>query len=300
MTNDWAAFKAFVRSFLTDVVPGDNLYVMAVAEFVKAKFAREVEHDIELHNSYMQSYLVYRQRLIGYKYSVVGNLTNAVKGLITNDANRQGTGSLLDGMIAQGRDDIEGLSVLVEGLTRQGVIDIQSYIPIYRTGQETTFADTDFELEGKASKGKLPVGAQIIDASFVQTSTGNKTPLNLSDWRDRQELISGNAVLNDNTFYLCLDPWGIYFYVYPPVDVDHTVKLVWDGLKVDFADGDVVMPPFDEAMAQVVAEYVKGHIARDVLRDYAMSQMCLKPQVGTYYTKRRRLGLDAMDRQRTR
>ena len=62
----------FVSMFWTGVkinfadgefTPFDEGMVMAVAEFVKGKIAREINHDIEGHNSYMTTYGAMRSRL---------------------------------------------------------------------------------------------------------------------------------------------------------------------------------------------------------------------------------------------
>ena len=305
MTNDWLGFKAAVRGYLSDVVPTDGLYALAVAEYVKAKFAREVDHDLDFYNAYMQSYLVYRQRLLGYAHSNPTALVAAVQSLITIDANRQGTSDFLTAMIGQAREDIEGQGPSIDGLIQQGVIELESFIPIYRTGQISTFTVANLTQECQASKGALPVGAQVRSAYIARASDADADlePLIMTSWirhgdhwREDCDILPTNREHHDHR--LCIDQWNVSFFIIPLLDATHQVKLVWDGIRMTFNPADVVTPPFDLEMAQVVAEYVKGHLARDVQKDYAMAAMILKPQVGSYYLKRRKLYLDAEDRQR--
>ena len=296
--NTWADFKTLVRSLLTDGQRCDEVYTQAVAAFVKSRMEREFNNDLELAASYLQEYVLLRNRLLGYQSALDdAALTTSVNVLITVDADRQGTDAYRTAAIAEARLDLEGVSATVENLIRQGTIDVQSAVDIYKCGQETTLLSGDLTPEGKASKGTLPAMAQLRDAYWVPVDSGTHTiPLNPFPWDQREMLICGKAAINGNHFHLCIDPWGKNFFVYPQVDDKHKIVLTWDGVKVNFQETDVV--PFDEPMAGVVAEYVRGCYARDIMGNHALYQSVMRPQVGSYYAGRRRLYLDSQDRTR--
>tara|TARA_B100001123_G_C15298026_1_gene1019955 strand:+ start:495 stop:1280 length:786 start_codon:yes stop_codon:yes gene_type:complete len=58
-------YQSIDRAFTnTDTVPfSDEEVIMAVAEYVKAKLAREVDRDLPLHNSYITSYMAMRRNI---------------------------------------------------------------------------------------------------------------------------------------------------------------------------------------------------------------------------------------------
>jgi len=68
----WSQFISLVLSILTDAQPSDETFTIAVAEYVKAKTAREYDRDVARHDSYWRGYLQQRDRLVGYQYSNPG------------------------------------------------------------------------------------------------------------------------------------------------------------------------------------------------------------------------------------
>lgn len=207
ITLDDATLKSRVKAILTDVTPSDTTAIQAVAEYVKYKISREVNHDIELAASYYKTYATQKAKLLGYTISISGNtLRAAVNPLITVDANRLGIGdanmfvdkciaeavadisgfdTYLTAQIAQAKIDLTGLNSYInrkidlakadiiaygsqlDVLMRQAVIDIQSHIILYRAGHQTNYALADVAAEGSTSKGNLPGGMVMRDAYFV-------------------------------------------------------------------------------------------------------------------------------------
>jgi len=124
-------------------------------------------------------------------------------------------------------------------------------------------------------------------------SLTNPVPLLPFPWKDRSALISGRQSINGNSFYLCIDPYGKTFFVYPEVDDNHQVTVNWDGIRNTFASTDCV--PFDEECAGVVAEYVNAWMAKG-RNDWSTWGAAMKPAIGSYTTKLRKLFLNAQNR----
>jgi hypothetical protein len=81
-------------------------------------------------------------------------------------------------------------------------------------------------------------------------------------------MIRGEEPVNDGNCRIAIDPLGYTFFVYPEVTEGWVLSLTWDGLKLDFQDGEET--PFTEEAAGAVAEYVKAKIAREVDRDIGL------------------------------
>lgn len=81
-------YDGLKKSFLdADVTTFDDSVVEAMGNFVKAKISREVDRDLELHDSYWASYLIDRSRLfldardrVTMKYSLGSELPDAIDG----------------------------------------------------------------------------------------------------------------------------------------------------------------------------------------------------------------------------
>src|SRR3954469_24847264 len=109
----WLEFKELVKSLLSDGQRNDTAYTLAVAEYVKAKFKREGDQDLPLHDSYVRTYVMMRMRLLGYEYAGT-TLEADVKPMISVDAGRNA--AFLTAMVSQAQADIEGLGPMVDGL----------------------------------------------------------------------------------------------------------------------------------------------------------------------------------------
>lgn len=75
-------------------------------------------------------------------------------------------------------------------------------------------------------------------------------------WQDRFSLnyIPDNCQNKTAPARILIDREAFSFWLWPQLDSDHTISLFWNGIKVDFSDGDLV--PFDESAQQAVKEYV--------------------------------------------
>jgi len=232
---------------------------------------------------------------MGNDWKSWGEFKSAVRNLLPLDKNRLGL---------QDKTDEDGKLVpgYISLMIRQGVIDLQRFIPAFRKNHETLYYPADFAADGAASRGVLPPFAQVTDAYLWNNEDSTRYPLNPFPWDLRHELTSGQCALIDNNGKLCIEPDAYKFYVYPKVEGQWILSLNWDALldsgKSEFADDELV--PFPEDAEFAVAEFVKGHIRREVDRDMQAFSSYFHPRTGTYMVARRNLSLTVKERTRSR
>lgn len=192
-----------------------------------------------------------------------------------------------------------GASDYVTRLIRLGVLDLQNFIPAYRKGHEDLYLPCDFVTEGAASRGVRPPQAAIQDAFLFNANTQTRYPVNDFPWANRFELVNALVDVKHNNAYISFDPSGENtFYVFPEVTDGWILSLNWDGVKLEFTDNDHT--PFDEQMTQVVADFVRGRIARDIEKDMTLYESYFHPRIGSYSVGRRNLYLKKKDETRTK
>src|SRR5687767_8873287 len=144
-----------------------------------------------------------------------------------------------------------GATSLFDLFLRQGGSELQSLVPSLRVNHETIFRPADVTIDEEASVGNLPEGARPKEAYYYKTDERcYRTPLNLYSWDNRFDLICGSV----NVATISVDPHLKTFYLYPKLETDYALSIIWDGTKLDFTDGETV--PFDEQSVQAVADYV--------------------------------------------
>lgn len=202
----------------------------------------------------------------------------AVKEFLTVDADRLGG------------------TTFVDKILRQGVLDIQHFIPFYQLDHATTYAPADVQDAGVASVGTLPADAKLEDAWFNQTTEECcRHPLFPYNWRNRYDLICGSVGDRcQESYFLAVDPKAQNFYVFPALTDGYELVIYHDGIKLDFDDGDTV--PFDEPMALAVAEYVSAKCARRFDHSLVEHDSYMK----TYALQRQKLFVGTKDRTRLR
>lgn len=189
--------------------------------------------------------------------------------------------------------DRQGLESYVTKIIRQGVIDIQSFIPLYRLGHETIYTSADLTEEGNASVGTLPDQSEPRDAFYVKTEDNCvRQPMWKYDWGNRYDLICGRACLNGCQFAIAFSPQATNFYIYPKVTNGRQFSLFWDGRKLSFGDSDSV--PFDEAVELAVSLFASAHIARKT--NHELSEY--NSYMADFVAQKRRLFIDAQNRTR--
>jgi len=182
-----------------------------------------------------------------------------VKEHLTVDANRRGT------------------ETFVTRVIKNAVIDLQRFIIPYRDGHTTTYAAIDLDEHGSAQLGQFPSGAKP-KAIYFQTTKDGADPECLRNrmdwfpWKDRQVLICGAFRCQRGAYFYAVGPMAKNFIVYPKVSVDEltTILVVWEGLKLNFADVDIV--PWPDEAAEAVAFYVKAQINLNIDRNIPLAQ----------------------------
>lgn len=106
--------------------------------------------------------------------------------------------------------------------------------------------------------------------------------LDFTPWEDRFErMITNQYGVRD--YLYSVSPFSKQFMVHPPLNDSTVLVVAWDGLKMDFADSDVV--PWPEHAAEAIAAYVKSFILRTVDKRPDLAQV----EYGAYIQKRLQL-----------
>lgn len=194
-----------------------------------------------------------------------------------------------------------GLERYLPLILREGVIDLQQFIPAYNKRHETLYYPQDFATEGEASVGTLPPKADIQSVWLCDLARSQRFPVKAYDWERRFDMIyrrKGPAELFPNLITLtaaavqaielinrlpalesiethrhglmAVDPQSETFYLVPRIQQGWVLDVHWNGRKLDFKDEELV--PFDEEAAYAVAAWVKAKIAFQIDRDPNRSQ----------------------------
>lgn len=198
-----------------------------------------------------------------------------VNDQLTVDANRRGTEAFRLRMI------------------KNAVVDLQRNIVAYRDGHTTAYTEGSLDDMGYAQLGAFPAHAKpkaiwYLNAEDEADTDCNRLRMTFFDWKDRNALVCGGCCCYPGTYVATISPMGKQFMIYPKVaDADLTsILLVWEGLKSEFLDGDIV--PFPPEAAEAVAYYVKSRIFLNVNNNAQMGQV--NDQL--YKLKRRELAID--------
>jgi hypothetical protein len=79
-------------------------------------------------------------------------------------------------------------------------------------------------------------------------------------WEDRRPMICG--CVKDCRYLYAISPFSKRFLVHPLINSETELRVVWDGMKMDFADEDDV--PFPIQAAEAVASYMKWKLLLNV------------------------------------
>ncbi len=188
-----------------------------------------------------------------------------------------------------------GLEAFRDRFMRNAVLDLQRYIPAFRQGLTTTYLSTDVEALGQCSLVEMPNGAKPKELYAYSTKDGDnplcrRYRLDFYPWEKRQDLICGkldfmtwwgawnwpvgtcpqNPPANVDGwswarrkgYVYTIAPHGRSFLVYPAINDEMALLLIWDGYKTEFSPTDTI--PFYDGTAEAVANYVKQRITLDV------------------------------------
>lgn len=172
-----------------------------------------------------------------------------------------------------------GVQPFIDRQVRLGVGDVQRLIDYYRKGITTTIEYDEMAKDGFSSKLELPKGASLRELYHVKTGKfWVRRPLYEYPYSNRNDLRAGTL----NVGYA--KPYFRYalhhvsgartMWVYPRVMQGYAVQVVWDALigrgTLEYQDADEV--PFDEPVADLVYEWVKWKLAREVDRDLSLAR----------------------------
>lgn len=151
---------------------------------------------------------------------------------------------------------------------RLAIAKVQQAIPYYRKGITTTWEHDDLTLDGYASRSELPAGCAVREWYHVKHgATAVRRPLHRYAFSNRHDLVAGQVSIGGcgAHFYYAVDPrGGRTFWAYPAVTEGYSIQVVWDAVlgvasEAEYDDTDEV--PFDEVMADAVAEYIFAEAA---------------------------------------
>lgn len=200
---------------------------------------------------------------------------------------------------------------LIDAWTRICIIELQNLIPAYRSNHETIYHASDFVLEGMTCRTTLPPQAKVKDAYLVTFDDCNscnncnasqpiansnfcrRFPLTDFNWDNRMALVHGRIAVNGGNAYISFDPQSRTFYVYPGIKDCQLVSVFWEGLKINFQPNEQV--PFTEQTTQVVADYLKARLSREVDKDLPLAESYMN----SYQEGRSLAYLEAKDRRGT-
>jgi hypothetical protein len=164
-----------------------------------------------------------------------------------------------------------GTETFIARMIDQAMIDIQSKVEKYRSGNETIYEAADLVDDGYASRARIPDGARIDEAWFIQVDESDgenecvKMPLDPIHWKNRSNITCAEACLNGQRGYMTMDPQRVNMIVYPKVESPNQLLIVWTGIKVDYETTDAV--PFNDRCALACADFVQAYAALKVKSD---------------------------------
>lgn len=199
-----------------------------------------------------------------------------------------------------------------EKLIRQGVIDLQQFIPSFRKRHETLYYPSDLAHDGSAGVGTLPPNAQLQDIWLFNFNEKRHYPVHQIAWERRMEMVhrhcgdildspyvvltaaslAATAIANvlllqsglaRHVALMAIDPQIQTFYLYPQLQGQWVLCVNWSGNKLDFKDDELV--PFGEQAADAVAMFVLERIRRQLDRNLPDAA----GYAGEYKTKRMNL-----------
>lgn len=163
-----------------------------------------------------------------------------------------------------------GVQQSIDQWIRLGLGDVQRLIDYYRKGITSTYEFDDLERDGHSSKARLPRGANLREAYHVKTGTlWVRRPLYEYTFANRNDLRAGVVNIESQRFLIAIDHRENDFWVYPRITTGYAVQIVWDAVvgrtDHEYSANDEV--PFDEPVAQLVYDYVKMRLAREIDKD---------------------------------
>lgn len=191
-----------------------------------------------------------------------------------------------------------GLEDFRNRMIRNSVVDLQRYIRAYRQGHTTTYQVADLEEREYGMIGNLPSGAipeafytlsNVPDEDDVTHPNCQRNRMDFWPWVHRKTLLC--TPCDARLYAYSISPYSKQFVIHPVLNAETELLLVWEGLKMDFDNGDTV--PWPEEAAEASAAYVKWRILLEVDKNPALA----KEQFSIWSMKRLALYRDEQEKQ---
>jgi hypothetical protein len=257
MAYTWLQFRNAVKSLMSDASISDATAALAISGFVQVYLSLHVQKNPTAAGLHMAQWQAQKERLLGYSVALPKDRFRAeVNKLITVDARRDGVQELIDDLVSIGRIELTAAGAFIDALIKQGALELQEYVELYRYNQERVFTFADAVEWGEACQLTLPEGCRVRDVYYVKDDADcQRMPVVQYDWQNRFDLKCGQPRMKGSEFYAAIDPSGHTLTVFPTLLDGYHVSVFYDGPKSSFADGDSV--PFDEPSALAIADYVR-------------------------------------------
>ena len=171
-------------------------------------------------------------------------------------------------------NEVTNVQTLIDTLIPRGAEDVQRSIDYFKTGHVDVLDANTMTQEGFAFTTTAPNG-KITAIRLVKYDTdANELRPNVFrslkqlDWSKFPAMRGGEVALCDG--FVAIDRVTRKLAVTPGLNSETRLLIEWNGIKSDFADGDVT--PFDKEMAEAVGYFTLARISRVTDKDMAQHQ----------------------------
>lgn len=153
----WADYVAAVKAtYWTSGTPSVNQQYRAIADFAHALFVRQIEGDLQVAKSYLDSYGAAKITLAGSRITASpSTVTAAVLALLPVDADTDNAGPMLNNAILQAIDDFNGTADNFDQMLLNAAMDLQRHVPYYQGRNETRYYGTSTGISNKGFVTKV-------------------------------------------------------------------------------------------------------------------------------------------------
>jgi len=190
----------------------------------------------------------------------------------------------------------QGIQTFIDTLIKAGVADVQQSVEFYQTGHQDIIGPDLVTTDGYASIGDLPAG-QIQTARMAKYDPeaellrrGIYLGLKQIGWENNLRMRGGELAAYVGR--IAIDRVSRKYCVVPAINANSRLVLEWNGAKRDFGNDDET--PFDDDVAEAVADFVLSRVSRQIDRDLNLANS----YAGSYVLKKRKLVSEALERSR--
>jgi hypothetical protein len=190
----------------------------------------------------------------------------------------------------------QGIQTFIDTLIKAGVADVQQSVEFYQTGHQDIIGPDLVTTDGYASIGDLPAG-QIQTARMAKYDPeaellrrGIYLGLKQIGWENNLRMRGGELAAYVGR--IAIDRVNRKYCVVPAINANSRLVLEWNGVKRDFGNDDET--PFDDDVAEAVADFVLSRVSRQIDRDLNLANS----YAGSYVLKKRKLVSEALERSR--